>query len=85
VVAHQAETLEAWWRRGYEVIDHLCRIGATVDIVAKHDDQLAAGQDGRVGNDLVLERAQFAIAAMDVADRIDDRSEQVDLDAPAPG
>ncbi len=68
VVAGQADALEARRRRGHEMVEHLRRGGAAIDIVAQHDDELAAGYLFRVTDDGVLQREQFVEAAMHVAD-----------------
>ncbi|MBB6465670.1 hypothetical protein HNQ96_001528 [Aminobacter lissarensis] len=66
------------------MVEHAGRIRAAIDVIAKHDDQLAAGQRGSVADDLVFERRQLLVAAMDVADGIDNRVGQVEFDPIAP-
>src|SRR5207244_5806801 len=59
VVSGQADAQEAFWRRRHEVLDHAARLRPAGDIVAEHDDDLAAAELQRVAQDLLLQRAQL--------------------------
>lgn len=62
------------------MVEHLRAARPAIDIVAQHDQQLVAGRIGGIVGDQPFELEQLGEAAMDVADRIDQRRPFGELD-----
>ncbi len=71
VVAEQVQHLETGWTTTDEVIHHLGRLRATVEIIAEEDQDFAARQAPGIGLDHVGQRVQQAGFAMHIPHRID--------------
>ena len=73
VVALEADTREAERGRAHQVVEHLGRMCAAVDIVAELHDPLGALRLLRVLDDLRFELVELVDASVHVADRVDER------------